>query len=399
MDPAPSAAHPTSPFDAPERVALADTVHRFTRELIAPNMAQWERAGELPMDLHKQAAGLDLLGVGYPEAVGGVGGDAVDMVIIIEEILRAGGSGGLIAGLLTHGIATPHVVDEAQRRRDSGDSAGADRLIDGFVRPVLAGEQIAALGVTEPGGGSDVAHLRTVAERDGDEVVINGSKTYITSGARADHVVVAARTGGPGAAGVSLIVVPTGTPGFTVVRRLDKMGWRCSDTAELSLVDVRVPAGNVLGFEQGFASLARHFVTERLTLAVTGYATAQRCLDLTMQWTRDRTTFGRALDTRQVVRHRLVQMHRHTDVARVYCRDVAVRHASGEQVTLQAVLAKQTGVEAGEYVADQAVQLFGGAGYMTDSEVERHYRDVRILGIGGGATEVMTDLAARFLIP
>lgn len=384
-------------FATVERRALHETVTRFTDDVIAPELDEWERLGELPLDVHKQAAALDLLGIGYPESMGGVPGDAVDMVILIEAMIEAGGSGGVIAGLLTHGIATPHVADEAQRRMAQGDAPGSEYLVESFVRPVLAGERIAALGVTEPDGGSDVAHLRTRAQRDGDDVIINGAKTYITSGARADYVVVAARTGGPGAAGVSLIVVPTDTPGFSVVRRLDKMGWRCSDTAELSLVDVRVPAANVLGFEQGFASLARHFVTERLTLAVTGYATAQRCLDLTRTWAEQRETFGRPLNTRQVIRHQLVEMNRRTDVARVYCRSVAARHAAGEVVTLQAVLAKQTGVEAGEWVADRAVQIFGGAGYMTGSEVERHYRDVRILGIGGGATEVMTDLASRLM--
>jgi len=386
-------------FHTPERLALAQTVTRFTTDHIAPHLDQWERLGELPLALHKQAAAIDLLAIGYPESMGGVGGDTLDAVILIEEILTSGGSGGIIAALLTHGIAVPHICDEANRRIEAGDRQGAEYLIDHFIRPVLAGERIAALGVTEPDGGSDVAHLRTRAHRVGDEVVLNGAKTYITSGARADYVVVAARTGGEGATGISLIVVPTNSPGFRVVRRLDKMGWRCSDTAELSFTDVRVPARNVLGFEFGFASLARHFATERLTLAVTGYATAQRCLDLAMQWCRERETFGRRLDTRQVVRHQLVEMHRRTDVARVYCREVALRHAAGEAVTLEAVLAKQTGVEAGEWVADRAVQLFGGAGSMTDSEVERHYRDVRILGIGGGATEVMTDLAARLLLP
>lgn len=386
------------PFATPERRALAQTVRQFTRDRIVPELDGWERYGEVPLELHKQAAAVGLLGIGYPAEVGGSGGDHVDMVVIIEELLRAGGSGGMVAALLTHGIATPHIVDEAGRRRAGGDEAGADRLIDRFVRPVLAGEAVAALGVTEPGGGSDVARLATTARRDGDTVVVNGAKTFITSGDRADHVVVAARTGGPGAAGVSLIAVPKHTPGFTVARRLDKMGWRCSDTAELAFVDAVVPADHVLGFEQGFASLARHFVTERLTLAVTGYATAQRCLDLTIAWARDRETFGRPLASRQVVRHTLVEMHRATDVARQYCRRVAVQAAAGEDVVLDAVLAKQTAVEAGEYVADRAVQLFGGTGYMTGTEVERHYRDVRILGIGGGATEVMTDLAARMLL-
>lgn len=385
------------PFRTPERVALADTVRGFTQEQVAPHVDEWEAAGELPLELQKRAAALGLLGVGFAEEIGGSGGDAVDMTVIIEQILEGGGTGGVVAGMLTHGIATPHIADEAARRRGAGDTEGADRLLDRFVRPVLAGEAIAALGVTEPDGGSDVGNLRTRAVLDGDEVVIDGAKTYITSATRADHVVVAARTGGPGAAGVSLIVVPTDTPGFVVTRRLDKMGWRCSDTAELSLTGVRVPASNILGLDQGFASLARHFVTERLTLAVTGYATGQRCLDLATRWTKERETFGKPLASRQVVRHMLAEMHRQVDVARVYCRDVAARHAAGEEVVLPALMAKQTGVAAGEYVADRAVQLFGGAGYMTGTEVERHYRDVRILGIGGGATEVMTDLATRLM--
>lgn len=387
----------TDPFLTAERRALANTVRDFTTSNIADDVADWERLGELPLSLQRQAADLGLLGIGFDESVGGSGGDAVDMTIMIEQILYAGGTGGVIAGMLTHGIATPHIADEIQRRRDTGDVAGANYLLEQFVQPVLSGTAIAALGVTEPDGGSDVAQLTTRAVRDGDDVVINGAKTYITSATRADHVVIAARTGGAGAAGVSLIVVPTDTPGFQVTRRLDKMGWRCSDTAELSLTDVRVPAAHVLGFEQGFASLARHFVTERLTLAITGYATGQRCLDLALAWTKERETFGRPLATRQVVRHTLAEMHRQVDVARVYCHDVAARHAAGEDVLLAALLAKQTGVAAGEFVADRAVQLFGGAGYMTGTEVERHYRDVRILGIGGGATEVMTDLATRLL--
>ena len=387
----------SDPFSSPERLALADAVRTFTQEQIAPRVPDWEAAGEMPLDLQKQAAALGLLGIGFPEEVGGSGGDTVDMTIVIEEILGGGGTGGVVAGMMTHGIATPHIVDEAQRRLSAGDTTGADQLLDRFVRPVLAGEMVASLGVTEPDGGSDVANLRTQAVREGDDVVINGAKTYITSATRADHVVVAARTGGPGAAGVSLIAVPTDTPGFAVTRKLDKMGWRCSDTAELSMTDVRVPAANVLGFEQGFASLARHFVTERLTLAVTGYATGQRCLNLAQAWTQERATFGKPLASRQVVRHMLAEMHRQVDVARVYSRSVAQRHALGEEVILPALMAKQTGVAAGEYVADRAVQLFGGAGYMTGTEVERHYRDVRILGIGGGATEVMTDLATRLL--
>lgn len=388
------------PFRTPEREALAHSVRKFTERHIAANIDAWETDGRIPRDLHVLSAEAGLAGLGFTEDAGGSGGDLVDTVIVIEEILRTGGSGGLIAGLFTHGIATPHVVDEATRRIKRGETASADRLADLFVTPVLTGQAIAALGVTEPEGGSDVANLRTRADVSSDDpqtLVVNGSKTFITSAVRADYITTAVRTGGPGAGGVSLVVIPTDTPGFQVTSELDKMGWRCSDTAEIAFVDVRIPAQNLLGNELGFASLAQHFVTERLTLAVTGYATAQRCLDLTASYCRERQTFGRALASRQVVRHQLVEMYREIDVARTYARSVAARHAAGENVATEALLAKQTAVEACDFVVDRAVQLHGGSGYMRDSEVERHYRDARILSIGGGATEVMTDLAAKML--
>ena len=312
-------------------------------------------------------------------------------------MLEAGASGGVIASLFTHGIAIPHIIDAAAARRSEGDEAGAEELLDRYVRPVLAGRAIGSLAVTEPGGGSDVASLTTRAERTDGGWRVTGAKTYITSAVRADFVVAAVRTGGPGAPGISLAVLPSDAPGFEVTRRLDKMGWRCSDTAELSFTDVLVPDRDLLREGDGFNSLARHFVTERLSLAATGYATGQRCLGLAAEWARDRVTFGKPLSQRQVVRHTLVEMHRQVDVARQYTRQVAARHAAGEQVVAEALLAKETAVAAGEFAADRAVQLFGGAGYMRGTEVEMHYRDVRILGIGGGATEVMTDLAGRLL--
>lgn len=367
-------------FLTDERIALTDTVRDFTTKHIAPHLPEWEQTAEIPRALHKQAAELGLLGIGFDEQVGGSGGDLADVYAVTEAILGAGGSGGVIAGLFTHGIAIPHIVD-------SGD----DDLIDQWVRPVLAGDKIACLGVTEPGGGSDVANLLTRADESGDGWVLNGSKTFITSGARADVAVVAARLrGAPGAAGVGLFAVPTDQPGYQVTSRLQKMGWHCSDTAELGLVDARAE----LITDEGFASLARHFATERLSLGVTGYATAARCVDLTRDWIRQRETFGRPLSTRQVVRHMFVEMSRRTDVARSYIRGMAL---SGDVTVLEAIYAKQTGVNCAAYVTDRAVQLFGGMGYVSEGEVERHYRDARILGIGGGADEVMADLAARLL--
>lgn len=370
-----------------EQEALRASARTFVEREVMPHLQDWEDAGELPRELHVAAAKQGFLGVGFPEEVGGSGGGLLDSVCLTEAMMEAGASGGLMASLMTHGIALPHIVA-------SGDAG----LIDRFVRPTLAGESIGSLAITEPGGGSDVANLRTRAERDGDSFVVNGSKTFITSGVRADFVTTAVRTGGPGHRGISLLVVERGTPGFEVSRRLDKMGWRSSDTAELSFIDARVPAENLVGdAESGFVQIALAFVTERIALAVQGYATAARCLALATAYAREREAFGQRLVDNQVVRHKLVEMHRQVDAARVYTREVARRYDAGEHPLVEALHAKRLGVAAATYATDEAVQIFGGAGYMHGTEVERHYRDVRILGIGGGANEVLDDLAAKLL--
>jgi acyl-CoA dehydrogenase len=375
-------------WTTPEREALRKTVRDFAEREILPNVDEWERSGDLPRELHRKAGESGLLGAAFPEAVGGGGGDGADAVIICEELHQAGTPGGVFASLFTCGIAVPHMI-----------ASGDERLIETYVRPTLRGEKIGSLAITEPGGGSDVGHLTTKATRDGDHYVVNGAKTYITSGVRADFVVTAARTGGPGAAGVSLIVVDRGTPGFEVTRKLEKMGWRSSDTAELSYTDVRVPVANLIGPENtGFLQIAAAFVSERVGLAAQAYASAQRCLDLTVEWCRNRETFGRPLISRQQVQNTLAEMARRIDVARVYTRHLVERQLAGEtNLITEVCFAKNTAVEAGEWVANAAVQLFGGMGYMAESEVERQYRDMRIIGIGGGTTEILTGLAAKTL--
>ena len=372
----------------PEREDLRKTVRAFVEREVHPHIDEWERVGELPRDLHRKAAEAGLLGAGFPEHVGGDGGDGADAVVICEEMHQSGAPGGVFASLFTCGIAVPHMI-----------ASGDRRLIDTYVRPTLRGEKIGALAITEPGGGSDVGHLTTHAVREGEDFILNGAKTYITSGVRADYVVTAARTGGAGAAGVSLIVVDKGTPGFEVSRKLDKMGWRSSDTAELSYTDVRVPAANLIGAENsGFLQIAGAFVAERVGLAAQAYSSAQRCLDLTVDWCRNRATFGKPLIARQSVQNTLAEMARRIDVARVYTRHVVERQLGGEtNLITEVCFAKNTAVEAGEWVANQAVQLFGGMGYMAESEIERQYRDMRILGIGGGTTEILTALAAKSL--
>ena len=362
---------------------LRDLTRRFTEREIVPNLADWERAGEVPRSLHLAAAEAGLLGVSFPEAVGGGGGTMLDSLAVVDEVIVAGGSSGMVAALFTLGIALPHIVA-------SGDTA----LIDRYVRPTLAGEKIGALAVTEPDGGSDVASLRTTATEVDGGYLVNGSKTYITSGVRADFVVTAARA----REGISLFVVDTDRPGFQVTRRLDKMGWHCSDTAELGYSDVHVPAGNVVGAPgTGFAQIMQHFTSERLSLATQAVATAQRCLDLTLVWVRQRETFGRPLASRQVVRHRLAEMARRVDVARTYVQSVATRVEMGDRLVSEVAMAKNTAVDACDFVVDEAVQLHGGFGYLRDAEVERHYRDARIMGIGGGTTEIMNEIIARHL--
>ncbi len=382
----------TDRWSTPERRALRALARDVVAQQVAPYVTQWERDGLLPRALHRTFAAAGLLGLAFPESVGGGGGDPVDTAVLTEEVLLGGGSGGVVAGLFTHGIALPHIV-----------AAGSPDLVDRYVRPTLAGQTIGALAVTEPGGGSDVAALRTRAVRDGDAWVVSGVKTYITSGVRADFVTTAVRTGGPGHAGLSLLVIDKGLPGFTVAGPLAKMGWHCSDTAELSFDEVRVPLGNLVGAEgTGFGQIMQQFQSERLALAVQAYATAQRCVDLTLAWVRDRETFGRPLAGRQVVRHKVARMARAAWTARVATRAAYDTWLDGPDGpggdgVLEVSMAKNTACAACDEVVDTAVQLFGGLGYLRDSEVERHYRDARVLRIGGGTDEIMDEVIARRL--
>ena len=378
-------------WNTPEREALRKAVVDFTTREITSHLPKWEDDGFIPLELHRKTADAGILGIAFPESVGGQGGDIIDSAIVTETMITAGASSGLLAGLFTHGIAIPHIAQ-----------SGNKELIDRYVRPTLAGEKIGSLGITEPSGGSDVANIKTKAIRDGDHYIVNGAKTYITSGVRADFVTTAVRTGGEGHEGISLLVIDKGTPGFEVSPPLRKLGWHCSDTAELSFNDVRVPVTNLVGQENaGFALIMGQFVNERLSLAVQAYATAERALKLAADYSKQRETFGKPLAARQVIRHKLVDMHRKTAAAKALTQqgyaNAIEKGVNDFSVVADALLAKRQAVEAAEWVVSEAVQIFGGMGYMRESEIERHYRDVRIMGIGGGANEVLNDLAARIL--
>jgi alkylation response protein AidB-like acyl-CoA dehydrogenase len=322
-----------------------------------------------------------------PEEFGGGGvKDFRYNALLSAEITRVGASG--LGFSLQNDVVAPYLINltsEEQKQR--------------WLPGVVSGAIITAIAMTEPGAGSDLQGLTTTARRDGDEWVLNGSKTFITNGINADLVIVVARTDPEaGARGFSLLVVERGMPGFERGRKLEKLGLKAQDTAELSFSDVRVPAANLVGAEgSGFRQIMERFATERLSLAVQAYATAQRCVDLTIAWARQRETFGAPLASRQVVRHRIAQMARRAVVARTYVRDVLARYEAGDpsgDLVAELAMAKNTAVEACDWVVDQAVQLHGGAGYLHGVEVERHYRDARILGIGGGANEIMDEVVA-----
>jgi len=365
---------------------VRDTVRTFVQREILPCVNDWEEAGEFPRELYKKAADAGILGIGAPEQWGGSGEDVFMKVAACEEMVRCT-TGGVGASLGSLDIGLPPVW-----------KWGSEALKERVVPPVLAGDKIAALAITEPGGGSDVANLRTRAVRDGDHYVINGAKTFITSGVRADYYTVAVRTGEPGFGGISLLLVEKDTPGFTVGRKLKKMGWWASDTAELFFEDCRVPAENLIGAENGgFFCIMSNFQMERLILAVTANMTAQVALDEAMAYAREREAFGRPIAGFQVTRHKLAEMATQVAVSREFTYRVAARLANGEDCVLEVSMAKNQATQCADRVTWDAVQIFGGSGYMRGTVVERLFRDNRILSIGGGTYEIMNEVIAKRL--
>lgn len=371
--------------ETPEHHALREQIRRFARTHVAPHAHAWEEAGEFPLELVRKAGDAGLLGVGYPESVGGSGGDLSHVMAAAEELVLEGKSVGTGVGLGSHLIALPPLV-----------RAAVPAQIERFVRPVLRGDAIAALAITEPSGGSDVANVQTRAVRDGDAYVVTGQKTFITSGTRADFVTTAVRTGGPGHAGLSLLVIERGTPGFTVSKRLSKMGWWASDTAELTFDGCRVPASNLVGEEnQGFFAILQNFATERLMLAGNCVAIALLAYREAVAYAKERAAFGKPLTGFQVTRHKLADMVARIAAARALLSEALVRHARGEDVIGLAAMTKNVATDMCSFVVDQAVQIHGGFGYMREQVVERLYRDARLYPIGGGTREIMNEIIAR----
>lgn len=374
-----------NPHLTPEHHAFRDMMRRFVQTEIEPYANEWDEAGTFPRELYKKASQIGLLQLNFPEEFGGVQVDQFYGNIASAEMARAG-IGGVGASLMSHTIGLPPVA-----------VAGSPELKAALIPPTLAGDKIFALAITEPSGGSDVASLKTTARRDGDHYVLNGEKTFITSGMRADYITVAVRTGEGGRGGVSMIVVDTTTPGFSRTP-LRKMGWWASDTATLYFDNCRVPAGNLLGEEhKGFQIIMRNFNSERLGMAAGCIGQARTCLEETVNYARERHTFGQPLIQHQVIRHKLADMTMRINASQAYLDHLTYRVIQGESPVADICLLKNQATQTMEYCAREAVQTFGGAGFMRGCKVERIYREVRVNAIGGGAEEIMRDLAARQL--
>ena len=365
-------------MDREEIALVTETVRRFLRTEIAPHLAEWDEAETFPLSLYERAAAVGILQIGLPEACGGVGHPALQ-TLVFREVGRAA-AGGVFASLASLTIGAPVIAQ-----------AGSPDLQARVLPDVAAGRKIIALAVTEPGGGSDVQALRTRAVRDGDDYVVNGEKTYITSGMRASWITTAVRTG----EGLSLLVIPADAEGVSRTP-LKKMGWRASDTASIHFDDVRVPVANRVGEEnRGLKLILNNFNMERINIGAGALGGAECCLAEAIGWARERRTFGKRLIDHQVIRHKLADMQMHVNAGAAVLDALFHRLLAGERPVAEIALFKNQATQCMEFCAREAVQIFGGAGFMRGGNVERIYREVRVNAIGGGSEEILKDLAAR----
>ncbi|MBF0117834.1 MAG: acyl-CoA dehydrogenase family protein [Desulfobacterales bacterium] len=361
-------------------------VKEFISKEVLPNIEEWEEAGEFPKEIYKKASDVGILGIGFPEDLGGTPGDIFFQIAVIEELMRSG-SGGFAASLGSLNIALPPIL-----------KVGTKEQKEKFIKPVLSGEKIAALAITEPSGGSDVANIQTTAVREKDHYIVNGSKTFITSGCRADQITCAVRTGGPGAHGISLLVIESKTPGYSVSDKLKKTGWWASDTAQIFFDNCKVPVGNLIGEEnQGFYGIMANFQSERLQLCVMANMTAALALEEALKYAKQREAFGKKLTGFQVTRHKLVDMATLVEASREFTYRVAAKIDAGIDQIKEISMAKNFACNISDKVTYDAVQIFGGYGFMRGYLVERLYRDNRILSIGGGTSEIMKEIISRFM--
>lgn len=380
----------TPPYFDETHHALRDSIKRFVDKEILPHIDDWEEQNTFPREIYKMAGDAGFLGIGFDEKYGGTKADVFHKLVFSEEIMRST-SAGLVSSLGSLDIGLPPIA-----------KWGSEVLKQKVMPAVIAGDKICALAITEPSGGSDVANIKTRAEKittqDGTFYKVNGSKTFITSGVRADYYTVAVRTGGDGFGGISLLMIEKGTPGFNVGKSLKKMCWWASDTAELFFEDCMVPAENLIGAENtGFFAIMTNFQSERLMLTSMANMTAELALEECYKYVKEREAFGRAIGKYQVIKHKLVEMATKLEVSKTMMYNVAANMNAGIDQVKQVSMAKNFATDVSDFVTYEAVQIFGGMGLMRESVVERLYRDNRILSIGGGTREIMNEIIAKQL--
>ena len=367
---------------------VRESIRRFVEKEVAPRAHAWEEQGFVPREVLREMGRLGFLGLRYAEEFGGGGLDARATALLGEELGRSTFGGFAITVLVHTDMASPHLVN-----------AGSPEQIRKYLPGIVSGELITAVGVTEPDAGSDVKAIRTSARRDGGDWVLNGSKMFITNGALADICFVAAKTDpAAGSKGISMFIVERGTRGFSVGRRLDKMGWRSSDTAELILDDCRLPAANLLGEEnRGFYAIMKNFQNERIAIAAMTMGEAARAIELTLEYVRTRKAFGATLWDKQAIRQRLSMLAAKVEAGRQLVLHAASLDAQGRDCVKEVSMAKAYCAELLNDVVYDCLQFHGGAGYIRETAIERMYRDARVQSIGGGATEVMLEEVAKRL--
>ena len=374
----------TTIYDTPEHQTLREQVARFIAKEVEPHAQAWEEQGMVPREVLQRMGRAGLLGLMYEEQYGGGQADALTNLVFAEALSQSTFAGFIITVLVHTDMASPHL-----------HHAGTPEQKAKYMPRITAGECISAVGISEPGAGSDVAGIRTSARREGDEWVINGTKMFITNGVHADVYFVAAKTG-PGKRDMSIFIVDKGTPGFTVGRALKKTGWLSSDTAELVFDNVRIPAGNLLGQEhKGFYSVMKNFQTERIALGAMAVGHCQQALKLTLDYVRQRQAFGATLWDQQTIRQRLSMLDAKTRAARQFMYHCAWSVTQGHDIVQEVSMLKALTGELVNEVVQTCQQFHGGMGFIRETAVERLWRDARVLAIGGGATEVMLEEVAK----
>lgn len=378
----------TSTYFTEEHQLFRQSFRDFLEKEVRPNLDQWEKDGRLPRDIYQKFGDMGIFGINKPEKYGGMGEDVWYQLIFDEELARMN-SGGFGASIGAHPLlALTHLAHE-----------GTEEQKQKYLVPGIKGELIGGLAITEPFGGSDVQGMRTTAIKKGDHYIVNGSKTFITNGVYSDYLIVAVKTNTQlGARGISLLIIDRDTPGFTATE-LDKLGWRASDTGQIAFDDVKVPLGNLLGQEgAGFFYIMQHFVSERLSMATAGMATAAYALELTLQYINEREAFGRKLKKFQVLRHRIAQMAAEIEMNRAFIYSLYERYDQGEYLVKEASMAKLLGTQLADKVVTQCLQMFGGYGFMEDYPMARMFRDTRLGQIGGGTSEILCEIISKAMI-